>query len=126
MDCAGCGRANRPGAKFCGGCGRPLAPRCPSCGNECLPGAQFCDACGTALAAPQQPAREARKVVTIVFADMIGSTALHERLDAESARRLMDRYHRAMSGAVEAQGGTVMQLLGDGVLAGFGVPRVAE
>src|SRR5262245_7358710 len=126
MDCAGCGRTNRPGAKFCGGCGRPLAPRCPSCGTECQPGAQFCDACGAALAAAKAPAAEARKVVTIVFADLIGSTALHERLDAESARRLMDRYHRSMGAVVESHGGTVMQLLGDGVLAGFGVPRVAE
>ena len=126
MNCAGCGRENRAGAKFCGGCGRPLALRCPACGSESQPGSQFCDACGAPLVAPQAPAAEARKVVTIVFADLIGSTALHERLDAESARRLMDRYHRSMGAVVEAHGGTVMQLLGDGVLAGFGVPRVAE
>src|SRR5262245_27650003 len=126
MDCAGCGRANRPGAKFCGGCGRPLAPRCPACGSENQPTSKFCDACGAALAVEQTPAAEARKIVTIVFADLIGSTALHERLDAESARRVMDRYHRSMGAVVESHGGTVMQLLGDGVLAGFGVPRVAE
>jgi len=58
-------------------------------------------------------------VVTIVFADLIGSTALHERLDAESARRLMDRYYRALHAAVEAHGGTVVKLLGDGVMAAF-------
>jgi class 3 adenylate cyclase/ketosteroid isomerase-like protein len=126
MDCASCGRANRPGARFCGGCGSPLAPRCPACGNQSQPGAQFCDACGAPLGAAGAPAAEARKVVTIVFADLIGSTALHERLDAESARRLMDRYHRSMGAVVESHGGTVMQLLGDGVLAGFGVPRVSE
>jgi class 3 adenylate cyclase len=68
----------------------------------------------------------ARKVVTIVFADLVGSTALHERLDAESARRLMDRYYRALHAAVEAHGGTVVKLLGDGVMAAFGVPRVGE
>jgi class 3 adenylate cyclase len=67
-----------------------------------------------------------RKIVTIVFADLIGSVSLHERLDAESARRLMDRYHRAMSAAVDVHGGRVVQPLGDGVLAAFGVPRVAE
>jgi len=126
MDCASCGRTNRAGAKYCGGCGRPLAPRCPACGAETQPASQFCDACGASLVAAQAGAAEARKVVTIVFADLIGSTALHERLDAESARRLMDRYHRSMGAVVEAHGGTVMQLLGDGVLAGFGVPRVAE
>jgi class 3 adenylate cyclase len=68
----------------------------------------------------------ARKVVTIVFADLIGSTALHEGLDAESARRLMDRYYQALRAAVEAHGGTVVKLLGDGVMAAFGVPHVAE
>ena len=78
MDCAGCGRAKRAGAKFCGGCGKPLAPRCPACGSETQPGTQFCDACGVALVAAQTPAAEARKVVTIVFADLIGSTSLHE------------------------------------------------
>jgi class 3 adenylate cyclase len=126
MDCASCGTSNRPGARFCGECGRALVPRCPACGSESHQGARFCDACGAPLAAATPDARETRKVVTIVFADLIGSTALHERLDAESARRLMDAYHRAMSAVVEAHGGTVMQLLGDGVLAGFGVPRVAE
>jgi hypothetical protein len=67
-----------------------------------------------------------RKVVTIVFADLVGSTALHERLEPESARRFMESYYVAMRGAVEAQGGTVTQLLGDGVKAVFGIPRVAE
>jgi len=69
---------------------------------------------------------EARKVVTIIFADLIGSTSLHERLDPESVTRLMERYYRAMRGAVEAYGGTVVKLMGDGVMAAFGVPRVAE
>src|SRR5262249_987525 len=67
---------------------------------------------------------EARKVVTVVFADLIGSTALHERLDAESARNLMERYYGALHAAVEAHGGTVVKLLGDGVMAAFGLPRV--
>ena len=68
----------------------------------------------------------ARKVVTIVFADLVGSTALHERLDAESARRVMERYYEALRGAVDAHGGTVVKLLGDGVMAAFGLKRVAE
>src|SRR5258708_15462047 len=75
---------------------------------------------------PPGPLSEARKVVTIVFADLIGSTSLHERLDAESTRHLMDRYYRALHAAVEAHGGTVVKLMGDGVMAAFGVPRVAE
>lgn len=78
-------------------------------------------------AAPRGADRaEARKVVTIIFADLIGSTSLHERLDAESVTRLMERYYGAMRGAVEGHGGTVVKLMGDGVMAAFGVPRVAE
>ncbi len=126
MSCPSCGRANRPGARFCGGCGRSLAPRCPACGSEREPGAQFCDACGASFVPHAADAAAARKVVTIVFADLAGSTSLHERLDAESTRLFMDRYYRAMQGAVEAQRGTVTQLLGDGVKAVFGAPRVAE
>src|SRR2546426_1095411 len=126
MDCTACRRANRPEARFCGGCGRPLAPRCPACGGECEPGAQFCDACGASLVASAADDGVARKVVTIVFADLIGSTALQERVDAEAVRLFMERYYRAMRGAVEAHGGTVTQLLGDGVKAVFGAPRVAE
>src|SRR4030095_14729069 len=68
----------------------------------------------------------ARKVVSIVFADLVGSTALHERLDPESAPLFMERYYRAMHGAVAAHGGVVTQLLGDGVKAVFGAPRVSE
>src|SRR5215475_14029315 len=126
MNCNECGKANRSEARFCGGCGRPLAARCPQCGADSTPDAQFCDACGAALVARPPDDAGARKVVTIVFADLVGSTALHERLDAESARPFMDRYYRAMQGAVEAHGGNVIRLLGDGVMCAFGVPRVAE
>ena len=126
MNCASCGRANRSGARFCRGCGGPLAPRCPSCGAESEPDAQFCDACGGSLAATAAEDTVARKVVTIVFADLIGSTSLHERLDPESTQRVMDRYYQAVRAPVEAHGGTVVQLLGDGVMCAFGVPRVAE
>ena len=98
---------------------------CTSCGRANRPGARFCDGCGAAFAAPAAAAA-ARKVVTVVFADLIGSTSLHERLDAESARRLMERYYSALHGAVGAHGGSVVKLLGDGVMAAFGVPRVAE
>src|SRR5262249_4118303 len=82
--------------------------------------------CGAPLA-PRPPADAiARKVVTIVFADMPGSTSLQERLDAEAARRLMDRYYRALHAAVGAHGGTIVKLLGDGGMAAVGVPRAGE
>jgi ribosomal protein L40E len=148
MTCARCGHTNPERAKFCLECGAPIAARCASCGTELPPAAKFCLECGAAikglgvkgLAArgktePPTPnpltpnplsSTEARKVVTIIFADLIGSTSLHERLDPESVTRLMERYYRAMRGAVEAHGGTVVKLMGDGVMAAFGVPRVAE
>jgi class 3 adenylate cyclase/GNAT superfamily N-acetyltransferase/ketosteroid isomerase-like protein len=129
VNCTSCGRENRAGARFCGGCGASLAPRCAACGATNEPGARFCDACGAALgAAPARPADDsvARKVVTIVFADLIGSTALHERLDPESVSRVMEAYHAAVRVPIEAHGGTVVQLLGDGVMCAFGVPQVAE
>jgi class 3 adenylate cyclase/tetratricopeptide (TPR) repeat protein len=137
MRCSACGAANPEEARFCAACGGRLAPpaSCPGCGASIRPEHRFCNACGTPLTAgapgPTAPARPAetaseRKVVTIVFADLVGSTALHERLDAESVRRFMDAYYQAMRGAVESHGGTVTQLLGDGVKAVFGAPRVAE
>src|SRR4029450_10686616 len=98
---------------------------CPNCKTTNRAGARFCDACGTPLAA-RASGGGARKVVTIVFADLIGSAARRGGVDAESPRRLMDRYYRVLHAAVEAQGGTVVKLLGDGVMAAFGVPRVAE
>ena len=126
MDCTSCGRANRAGARFCAGCGTQFVPRCPACGRQHEGGALFCDACGTPIPTHALDAAVARKVVTIVFADLSGSTSLHERLDAESARRLMDRYYAALRAQVVAHDGTVVKLLGDGVMAAFGVPRVGE
>src|SRR5262245_1039216 len=139
MTCTACGHANPETARFCNACGVAFAPRCAGCGTDNPPGSRFCNACGAALATRPDPgpsrvegptrradSREARKVVTVVFADLIGSTALHERLDAESARSLMGRYYGALHAAVEAHGGRVVKLLGDGVMAAFGLPRVAE
>jgi class 3 adenylate cyclase len=126
MRCAVCGHANSPRYRFCEECGAPLARRCGTCGSDASPAAKFCGGCGAPLV-PDIPERgESRKVVTIVFADLVGSTGLHERLDAESARRVMERYYAALRTTVEAHGGTVVKLLGDGVMAAFGVPRVAE
>jgi len=104
----------------------PDARHCPSCGSANRPAARFCDACGTPLAAATAPEGASRKIVSIVFADLIGSTALHERLDAESVRATMDRYYRSLRAEVTRHGGTVIKLLGDGLMAAFGIPRVAE
>ncbi len=98
---------------------------CASCGAENREGARFCDACGAALAEPA-PAREVRKVVTVLFCDVSGSTALGERIDPESLRRVMARYFETASAIVERHGGTVEKFIGDAVMAVFGVPTVHE
>jgi class 3 adenylate cyclase/tetratricopeptide (TPR) repeat protein len=97
---------------------------CASCGAENRPGARFCDSCGAPLA--QAEVRELRKVVTILFCDVTGSTALGERLDAESLRALMERYFTVARAVLERHGGTVEKFIGDAVMAVFGIPLVHE
>ena len=87
-------------------------------------GARFCeDAPRRSL---QPDASEVRKTVTILFCDVVGSTAMGEALDPESLRRVMDRYFDTMRAAIERHGGTVEKFIGDAVMAVFGVPRVHE
>jgi class 3 adenylate cyclase/tetratricopeptide (TPR) repeat protein len=98
---------------------------CRSCGRESAPDARFCSACGSPL--DGRPAGgETRKVVTVVFTDVVGSTALGERLDPESLRSVMWRYFDAMQATLERHGGTVEKFIGDAVMAVFGVPAVHE
>jgi class 3 adenylate cyclase len=98
---------------------------CPSCGAENRHGARFCDACGSPLQ-EAGVARETRKVVTVLFCDVTGSTALGERIDPESLRRVMARYFETAKAIVERHGGTVEKFIGDAVMAVFGVPVVHE
>jgi class 3 adenylate cyclase len=97
---------------------------CASCGADNREGARFCDACGAVLAA--EPQREVRKVVTVLFCDVSGSTALGERIDPESLRRVMARYFETAKAIVERHGGSVEKFIGDAVMAVFGVPAVHE
>jgi class 3 adenylate cyclase/tetratricopeptide (TPR) repeat protein len=100
-------------------------PICPSCGRDSAEGFAFCPHCGSALeAAP--PGAETRKTVTVLFCDVTGSTALGERLDPESLRRIMGRYFEAASVCLERHGGTVEKFIGDAVMAVFGIPQVHE
>jgi class 3 adenylate cyclase/tetratricopeptide (TPR) repeat protein len=98
--CSVCGEANAARARFCSNCGRPLAPGVPI--------------------------GESRKTVTVLFADVSGSTALGERLDPEAVRQVMGRYFGVMRSVIEAHGGTVEKFIGDAVMAVFGIPLVHE
>ena len=131
LTCTGCGTDNRAGASFCGTCGARLLRECRSCGAEVPDGLRFCDQCGAPTDGEPVPTAPAtlvsdRKVVTVVFADLSGSTQMQERLDAEATARMMDRLQRALSSAVEANGGRVVKSTGDGLMAVFGVPVVRE
>jgi class 3 adenylate cyclase/tetratricopeptide (TPR) repeat protein len=100
--------------------------RCPSCGEENADRARFCQNCATPLLDVEQPAGESRKVVTVLFADVTGSTALGERLDPETLRRVMSRYFDRMAAVIERHEGTVEKFIGDAVMAVFGIPRLHE
>jgi class 3 adenylate cyclase/tetratricopeptide (TPR) repeat protein len=154
MQCRACGHDNREGARFCRGCGGPLAVACPACGTELPPDARFCDGCGERIAAaPPAPApapaaadpraytpphlaekilrdRTAlegeRRTVTVLFADAVGSTPIGERLDAEALYTIMQRAAGLMIEAVHRYEGTVTQFRGDGVMALFGAPIAHE
>src|SRR4051812_28353038 len=98
---------------------------CASCGAENREGARFCDTCGAALGTAPQ-AREQRKLVTVLFCDVAGSTALGEKLDPEALRAVMTRYFEVARTAIERHGGTLEKFIGDAVMAVFGVPAVRE
>ena len=98
---------------------------CPSCGEENPDRFRLCGFCGTPLHAAE-PAREIRKTVTIVFSDLVGSTAIGERLDSESLRAVMSRYFDVMQAELERHGGTVEKFIGDAVMAVFGLPHLHE
>ncbi|MFJ5774009.1 adenylate/guanylate cyclase domain-containing protein [Streptomyces sp. NPDC093094] len=102
MSCASCRSATPPGARFC-----------PSCGSPCAPG-------------PVTARPTGRKVVTLLFGDLVGSTALSGALDAETLRSVTLRWFDLMRQRIEEQGGTVEKFIGDAVMAVFGVPTVRE
>ncbi|MGZ6907450.1 MAG: nuclear transport factor 2 family protein [Acidimicrobiia bacterium] len=137
MECGLCGTLNRDLAGFCGGCGAPLGRVCSNCKSEIDAGLRFCDQCGTPVegadapavspaAAPNRAPDAVRKTVTVLFADLGGSTGFGERTDPEVARQVLARYHALLQEAIDAHGGTVAKFMGDGMMATFGIPEVAE
>src|SRR5882724_11058113 len=96
---------------------------CANCGHENSDAARFCEACGAVLGGGSG---ERRKVVTVLFCDLVGSTALGETTDPEALRALLAHYFERMRGIVEEHGGSVEKFIGDAVMAVFGVPAVHE
>jgi class 3 adenylate cyclase/tetratricopeptide (TPR) repeat protein len=113
-------------ARFCPSCGTALGRRCPTCGSSVADDDRFCASCGAGLAGPPATPGTERKLVTVLFADVTGSTLLGEHLDPERLRSVMDEYFAAMRTEIESQGGTVEKFIGDAVMAAFGVPTAHE
>ena len=133
MPCPSCGAPNPAGHRFCGQCGAALAARCPACGVEASPGERFCGSCGAPLSprGAEAPAGTAapqteRRVVSILFADLVGFTTLSEQRDTEDVRALLSRYFDTARTVVERYGGVVEKFIGDAVMALWGAPTARE
>ena len=101
-------------------------PVCASCGRESDGDFAFCPYCGAGLVTAPAPARERRKVVTVLFCDVAGSTSLGESVDPEALRSILHRYFERIKAIVEGHGGTVEKFVGDAVMAVFGIPVLHE
>jgi class 3 adenylate cyclase/tetratricopeptide (TPR) repeat protein len=137
MTCPSCGTENPTGHKFCGECGTPLAAVCASCGSTNPPGHKFCGECGAPLSSPaariaSSTAREAtppeseRRLVSVLFADLVGFTTLSESRDPEEVRELLSRYFDTSRQLIARYGGTVEKFIGDAVMAVWGTPVARE
>jgi class 3 adenylate cyclase/predicted ATPase len=140
--CAACGTENRAGSRFCDNCGTPLSSNCPTCGEPNRSDARFCASCGTVLRAdapapqptvPEVPAGEAtsaataeRRLVTVLFTDLVGFTTLAEDRDPEAVRELLTSYFDTATETVTLHGGTVEKFIGDAVMAVWGTPTAHE
>ena len=134
MACPHCGTDNDPNAKFCINCGTRLAAGCPVCGTINLPEAKFCMNCGNNLVAGGVAANVGlsgamtaeRRLVTVVFVDLVGFTTASERRDAEDTRELLTRYYDTAREIVARYGGTIEKFIGDAVMGVWGSPTAHE
>src|SRR3954467_1686061 len=136
MICSTCGEPAPVDARFCPHCGSSMAAACTNCGTPLVPGARFCATCGTpapgtvvGAASPPTPtvprARvtvSERRLVTVMFADLVGFTTLAESRDAEAVRDLLSRYFEQCQDVIGRYGGTVEKFIGDAVMAVWGAP----
>jgi class 3 adenylate cyclase/tetratricopeptide (TPR) repeat protein len=95
--------------------------RCTSCGEPNPPGARFCSSCGAALGEAAPPLEE-RKLVSVLFVDLVDSTARADKADPEDVRDVLQAYHHEAKQCIEQYGGVVEKFIGDAVMAVFGAP----
>ena len=141
MECPSCKADVPDGSKFCNDCGAAVPFRCVACGAQNRAGSKFCSECGASLAAPtagslaaaptaasaQQPIPSPeRRQLTVMFCDLVGSTALSTRLDPEDTREIISAYHRCCAETITRSGGFVAKYMGDGLLTYFGYPQANE
>jgi class 3 adenylate cyclase/predicted ATPase len=137
MNCSNCGAENKPGRKFCVRCATPLAAACPTCGAPYDPGDAFCGECATPLANLAAPvsvppphaegaAVAERRLVSILFTDLVGFTPFAEERDAEDVRDTLTRYFDIATDIIGRYGGTVEKFIGDAVMAVWGAPTARE
>jgi len=140
--CSNCGTVNEAGRKFCGECAARLAAACPACGAPNSAIAKFCGECATPLSAgaassasatarpvaptPTEAPVAERRLVSILFADLVGFTMLTEGRDAEDTRELLSRYFDLSRDVIARYGGTVEKFIGDAVMAVWGAPVAHE
>jgi class 3 adenylate cyclase/tetratricopeptide (TPR) repeat protein len=145
--CSSCGTDNEVGRKFCKECGIRLVTGCPACGAANAPDAKFCGECGAALGARAGAATSAaasppdartsasdpasgrvaeRRLVSVLFADLVGFTPFAEERDAEETRELLSRYFDLSRELIERYGGVVEKFIGDAVMAVWGAPIARE
>src|SRR5438552_5650555 len=134
MRCPECRHEAPAGAEFCPECGTKLAATCARCGTPSAAGQKFCTKCGASLAAPggsererpRSPAAAERRQLTVIFCDVVGSTAVSSVLDPEEMRELIRAYQHACTAVILRFEGHVAQYLGDGLLVYFGYPQAHE
>jgi class 3 adenylate cyclase/tetratricopeptide (TPR) repeat protein len=142
MTCTACGALNDDGRRFCDQCGTALAAGCPTCGATNRPEARFCGDCGAPLVggistsarsddgdarlAQVSPGTAERRLVSVLFADLVGFTTYAEGRDPEQVRDVLTRYFEATRTVIERHGGRVEKFIGDAVMAEWGAPRANE
>jgi class 3 adenylate cyclase/tetratricopeptide (TPR) repeat protein len=130
--CAACGLQTPAAKRFCIYCGLPVGESCPACGEPIVPGAKFCGECGgavqdhAAVAGPLPTSVSERRLVSVLFADLVGFTTLSEHRDPEEIRELLSEYFDRSKTLIERYGGTVEKFIGDAVMAVWGTPVARE